>query len=379
MAEKNQRNLRTWIEIDRQALASNFKHLNRIAGTRRAMAVVKSNAYGHGMVLVAKFLSTLTPDTHHLLPRLWFGVDSITEAMRLRKERIKNPILVLGYTLPEKFSEAGRKNISVTVAHFEGLDALVRLKTRPQFHLKIDSGMHRQGFQASDIPRLIAELEKHHLAPRGVYSHLAKAEDAQASKKQRQAFESCLAMLRGAGIRPGIIHMNGTGGAILRPRSRYDMVRLGIGLYGYLPSRDYRYPVKRNFLKPALTWKTIVAEVKQVKKGERIGYDLTERLKRDTLVAILPVGYWHGLDRGLSSIGEALIRGRRAKILGRVSMDITAVDATGIRGVKVGDEVALIGRQGRDAISADEMAAKINTISYEVLTRINPLIERVLI
>lgn len=370
MAGKIQKNLRTWIEIDRQALDSNLKRLSRVAGTRRVMAVVKSNAYGHGIVLVSKLLA------RH--KRLWFGVDSMVEALRLRRERIGNPILVLGYTLPAKLSGAARKNISITVAHFEGLKFFTRLKARPEFHVKIDSGMHRQGFQASDIPRLIAELKKHRLAPQGVYSHLAKAEEAKASEKQRQAFESCLAAFRGANIRPGIIHMNGTGGALLRPLSRYDMVRVGIGLYGCLPSRKHRYPAGENFLKPSLAWKTIVAEVKRVKKGERIGYDLTERLRRDTTVAILPVGYWHGLDRGLSSIGEALIRGKRAKILGRVSMDITAVDATGIREVKVGDEVALIGRQGRDAIYADEMAAKINTISYEVLTRINPLIERVL-
>lgn len=369
--------MRTWIEIDRQALVSNLKRLKERAGSRRIMAVVKSNAYGHGIVLVAKFLSALAPDAYRLSLRLWFGVDSMAEALRLRKEGVNNPILVLGYTLPAKLPEAGRKSITVTIAHFEGLKALARLKRRPEFHIKIDSGMHRQGFQMGDILRLIAELKKHRLAPQGVYSHLAKAEDARVSAQQRKTFESCLAALRSAGINTGIIHMNGTGGAILRLRSRYDMARLGIGLYGYLPSRGYRYPLKKNFFRPVLTWKTIVAEVKQVKKGEWIGYDLTERLKRDTIVAILPVGYWHGLDRGLSSIGEALIRGRRAKILGRVSMDITAVDATGIRGVKVGGEVVLIGRQGQDAISADEMAAKINTISYEVLTRINPLIERI--
>ena len=125
-----------------------------------------------------------------------------------------------------------------------------------------------------------------------------------------------------------------------------------------------------------MTWKTIIGEVKRVRKGERVGYDLTERLTRDTVVAVLPIGYWHGYDRGLSSIGEVLVRGRRAKVLGRVSMDMTAVDVTGNPGVRIGDEVVLIGRQGREFIGADEMAGKISTTAYEILTRVNPLIRR---
>lgn len=371
MLQKGPKNLRTWIEIDWRALELNLKHLSRIARTRYAMAVVKSNAYGHGIALVSKFFAK-----KHA--RLWFGVDSIVEALKLRRERIQNHVLVLGYTMPGRLRDAAEKKISVTISHFDGLKAIVRLKKRPAFHIKLDSGMHRQGFQASDMPRLIAELKKFRLAPQGVYTHLANAEGATVSERQRRIFVSCLAMFRGAGIRPGIIHMSGTGGAILRPLSRFDMVRLGIGLYGYFPSRRHRYPVAKNFLKPVLTWKTIVSEVKQIKRGERIGYDLTERLKRDTAVAMLPVGYWHGLDRGLSSVGEVLIRGRRAKILGRVSMDITAVDAAGIPGVRIGDEVVIIGASGRERITADEVAERIGTISYEVLTRTNPLIRRIL-
>ncbi len=371
MARKTRGNLRTWIEIDTRALKFNLRQFKRLVGKRLVMAVVKSNAYGHGIVLVSKLLA------QH--KRLWFGVDSIVEAVRLRREGIRNPILVLGYILPRRFPAAVRGNIILTVSQFENVRALGRMRARPAFHIKIDSGMHRQGFQPHDLPRLIQTLQKSNLMPHGIYSHLAKPEDAQVSERQRKVFASCLAVFRSEGIRPGIIHMSGTGGAILRPRARFDMVRLGIGLYGYLPSRGYRYPVKKNFLRPVLAWKTIIGEVKDVAKGERIGYDLTERLKRNSRVAILPVGYWHGLDRGLSSVGEVLIRGRRAKILGRVSMDITAVDVSGIPNVRVGDEAVLIGRQGRDAIDADGMAAKINTISYEVLTRINPLIERVVI
>ncbi len=148
------------------------------------------------------------------------------------------------------------------------------------------------------------------------------------------------------------------------------MVRLGIGLYGY-------YPEKRVRLKPVLIWKTIVSEVKRVEKGEWVSYDRTERLKRDSKIAILPIGYWHGFDRGLSSKGEVLIRGKRARVLGRVTMDMTMVDVTDIPGVRIRDEVVIIGKQGKYRITADDVAEKINTTSYEILTRINPLIRKV--
>lgn len=166
--------------------------------------------------------------------------------------------------------------------------------------------------------------------------------------------------------------MSATGGVWER-RDRYPMVRIGFGLFGYL-----RRPVAKNPLQPVLTWKTVVSEVKRVKRGERIGYDFTEQFRRDSVIAILPIGYWHGFDRGLSGVGEVLVRGKRAKVMGRVSMDMTAVDVTNIRGVAIGDEAVLIGRQGSEFVGADEIAEKIRTTAYEVLTRINPLIRRVI-
>lgn len=363
------------------------------------MAVVKSNAYGHGLALVAKLLANFQfPSAGwrtKFQKRLWFGVDSVTEALRLRREGIRNPILVLGYTLPLRLQEAAAENITITVSNFEGLKALAKLRKQIKFHIKIDTGMHRQGFQEDDLPRLIRELQKERLMPEGVYSHLASAENKQFSKNQIAAFIHAVETLRLAGIAPKFIHIASTGG-IMRYRLAFaNIVRLGLSLYGYLPDR------RRGVARPVLTWKTIVSEVKRVKKGERIGYDATERLKRDSTIAVLPIGYWHGFDRRLSKVGEVLIHGRRCRVLGRVSMDMTAVDITDIDsklkiknekvnphtkglsprlygvGVKIGDEVVLIGRQGREFIGADEMAEKIGTISYEVLTRLNPLIKRI--
>ena len=245
------------------------------------------------------------------------------------------------------------------------------------------------------MAKLIAALRQYRLVPEGAYSHYAFPEHARDSRMQLNCFERCARELAAAGILPKFLHLSATGG-VWEKRDHYPMVRIGFGLYGY-PRR----PVRENPLRSVLTWKTVVGEVKYVKKGERIGYDFTERFKRDSTIAILPVGYWHGYDRGLSSIGNVLIRGKRAKVMGRVSMDITAVDVTGIRGVRIGDAAVLIGRQapleasrrrrlprqkrgpltgqGREFIGADEVASKIGTTAYEVLTRINPLIRRVIV
>jgi len=373
------RGLRTWIEIDAQALRHNAAEFRKLIGPRTAlMAVVKSNAYGHGLVQVAKLLASYQPPASSS-QQLWFGVDSIVEALRLRREGIKNPILVLGYTLPARIRDAARGRVSVTISNFEALAAWARSRHRPAFHLKFDTGMHRQGFQEREMPELIRAINALRLVPEGVYSHYAAAENAALAKEQRSAFERCLAALRRAGIRPKCIHMSSTGSAVRGREGRDTIIRVGLGNYGYLPNG------RRGVLRPVLSWKTIVGEVKRVKKGERIGYDLTERLKRDSMIAILPIGYWHGFDRGLSSIGEVLIRGKRAKVMGRVSMDMVAVDVTDIdrelKGkslkVKVGEEAVLIGHSGREFIGADDIAKKIGTSAYEVLTRINPLIRRV--
>lgn len=374
--------VRTWIEIDRRSLFFNLRQFQRRAKPANLMAVVKSNAYGHGLSLVAKLLSSEKLEIGN--QKLWFGADSITEALRLRKDGIKNPILVLGYTLPARFREAARKRITITISSFEGLNTYATTKIRPAFHVKFDTGMHRHGFQESELPELIRTLRAHRLTPAGAYSHLAVATDRAFSKQQFGAFDRCLRALRDAGIRPAVIHCNKTEGILFYPR-RDTLARLGIGLYGYLP--DAGRPIRgrasgqrvppRGFVRPVLSWKTVVSEVKRVKKGERIGYDLTYRFPRDATIAVLPIGYWHGFDRGLSNRGEVLIRGKRAPVRGRICMDITMVEVTDIPGVRVGDEAILIGKQGEERITADDIGRAIDTTSYEVLTRINPLIKKI--
>ena len=351
----------------------------------RLMAVVKSNAYGHGLVLVARALASSQR-------RLWFGVDSIVEATRLRHEGIKNPILVLGSTLPTRMSEAAENQITLTISNFDSLAALAKLKIRPDFHIKIDTGMHRQGFLPEYVFKLIKLLKRFKLVPQGVYTHLTAAKDIAYptyTLEQLKKFNEAVLKLKKAGFKNLIRHAAASGGTLLFPQSRLDMVRVGMGLYGYWPSPEsqigflshYRgFASIVNFeLKPVLSWKTIIGEIKKIPKGSYLGYDLTERVSRKTRIAVLPIGYWHGYDRGLSSIGEVLVKGKRAKILGRVSMDMIVVDVTDIPKTRIGEDVGLIGKQGKGVILADELALKIGTSQYEFLTRINPLIKRILI
>ena len=330
-----------------------------------------------------------------LQKRLWFGVDSVVEALRLRREGIKNPILVLGLTLSSRLKEAYDHDITLTVSNFDALISLIRANKRIKFHLKVDTGMHRQGFLESDITRLIKLLKLNKLSPQGIYTHFASAKDAAYptyTLEQIKKFHNIIVKFKKAGFKNFISHSAASGGAIIFPESHMDMVRIGMGLYGYWPSPEskIKFSIQDNskniILKPILTWKTIISEMKEIPAGSYVGYDLTEKVSKKTKIAVLPIGYWHGYDRGLSGIGEVLIGGRRAKVLGRVSMDMITVDITDIGNKpidkslkpKVGDEAVLIGKQGKKEIWADELALKINTSQYEILTRINPLIRRVI-
>ncbi len=359
---KNSR-LRTWIEIDPRAVAHNYRTLRKFLGPKIGlMAVVKSNAYGHGLVPFAKLLSPLGAD--------WFGVDSVVEAERLRAAGIKTPILVLGYTRPALYGQAARLGITLTISSRESLSQLLTSNFQPPIHLKVDTGMHRQGFRFEDFKKLLPKFKP--LKLRGIYSHLAASDGKWRSVTQAQIreFENFLAPMSDRRL---IRHLAATGGAMAYPEARFDLVRIGIGLYGLWPNEDLRRWFAPTVpLRPALTWQTIVSEVKTLSAGGRVGYDLTERVKPGTKLAVCPVGYWHGYPRALSSVGEVVVRGQRAKVIGRVSMDMIVVDVTRVRGVKAEDVVTLIG----DGLPAEQLAELAQTSNYEIITRLNPLIER---
>ncbi len=378
--EAQKQNLRTWIEINQQALKNNHNVFRRLIGPKcLLMSVVKSNAYGHDLIDFTRAAENFGVD--------WFGVDSIVEAESLRKAGLRKPVLVLGHTLQNRVEAAAKNRISLTVADFSALKNLKNIKQRGaklKIHLKVDTGMHRQGFFVSELPAVIKILKSQSAAAlEGVYTHFASAKNPAfpaETLNQIEEFKKAVDIFESAGFSGFIKHAAATAGTIIFPQSHFDLVRVGIGLYGLWPSKETRAAFKDKMkLKPVLAWKTIVGQIKNFPKGSKIGYDLTEILGRPSRVAILPIGYWHGFPRSLSGIGKVLIGGHEAKVLGRVSMDMISVDVTNVRNVKIGDEAVLIGKQGKLEISVDELAYLSDTINYEITTRLNPLIKRIMV
>lgn len=373
--------LRTWIEVDKKSLVHNYRVLRKFIGKRtKFLGVVKSNAYGHDLIELSKELVRIGVDA--------LGVDSLVEGITLRKAGIKTPILVLGYTLPTLFDEARKHHIAITISNFEMLHRALRPRkgTKPlRVHIKVDTGMHRQGFQLHELPKLILALTKNSqgdssgIFVEGLYTHFAEAKNPRSgdnTRRQIKEFTQWISAFHAVGLTP-VIHASATGGTLLYPSAHFDMVRIGIGLYGLWPSREAeRACANKLKLKPVLSWRAVVSEVKGVKKGDRVGYDLTEMLTRETVLAVIPVGYWHGFPRLLSGKGRVLIHGKTARVVGRVSMDMIVVDVTDIPKVAAGDVATLIGKDGKEEIKAGELAQFAATTHYEIVTRLNPLMKR---
>ncbi|MEN9558388.1 MAG: hypothetical protein RL141_757 [Candidatus Parcubacteria bacterium] len=370
--------MKTWVEISRSALRYNLAVLSGAAKPAKVIAVIKSNAYGHGLGVVAKALGTLPA---------WFGVDSVEEGIALRRLGVKRPILVIGYVLEGLLDICVENSLSFVVYNIESLKKISRIKAKKgafRIHLPIETGTTREGFSLKELSAILTCIKQ---APsihlEGTYMHFSDVERAKKSsyaQLQLQNYWKALHLISAWGMSPGLRHTASSAAVLLRPDARFDLVRPGISLYGLWPSQDVRDAIHvHTKLRPVLTWKTVIAQVKDVQKGITVGYDRTERLKRHSKIAVLPVGYSDGIDRKYSSRGYALIRGHRCKILGRICMNMCMVDVTDVPGVRPNDEVVLIGKQKNQEISAESFAETIGTINYEVVTRINPLIERRLV
>lgn len=379
----NQRPYKTWVEVSRSALVENATTLKRATGPKTAlMAVVKSNAYGHGIPETVKALAKAPVD--------WFGVDAMREAEAVRKAGTKKPVLILGYTPFADAAAAVRQGFSQIVYNKENVARLAKAGTRrrpAKIHLKLETGTSRQGILPEDLPSFAAFLRRlPTVQVEGVSTHYANIEDTTDptyAMGQRSRFEDMVATLSKEGVKPPMIHSACSAAVLLYPETHYAMARSGIAMYGLWPSKETKASAmqkgKSPTLRPALSWKTVIAQTKTLPEGSPVSYGLTERLGRRSRVAVIPVGYWDGFDRKLSSVGRVLVRGRRAKVLGRVCMNMCVVDVTDIPGVKIEDEVTIIGRQGSDAIAAEDLAGAVGTINYEIVTRINPLIPRILV
>lgn len=398
---------KTWVEISKQNLLHNVEQfLSLLKPETYFMAVVKSNAYGHGLREVAQILSHgnftklsfVTNNKAKLL--LWFGVDNLDEARVVREVAPKHPVLVLGYTQNERLREAAKLGARITVYNWETARALQHLfpersvtkskgpstssGSKLFVHVKVETGTTRQGIPESEAVKFVKALQKiHGIEVEGISTHFADSEDTRSkyALSQLARYNRIIRGLERAKIAPPIRHMACTAATLRLPQAHGNLVRVGIGLYGLWPSENVKLKMQnvKFSLKPVLTWKTIVAQVKSVKKGTPVSYDRTERVARDSRIAVLPVGYWDGYDRGLSKIGHVLIGGKRCKIVGRICMNMCMADVTDVRGVKSEDEVVLLGNQNREEVSAEEIAEKLSTINYEVVTKINPTLPRIVV
>jgi alanine racemase len=375
----------TWVELDREALLANLRAFRRRVGPRVALCpVVKANAYGHGLAEVARLAA----------PHVGFlAVQALEEAVALRRAHVRRPILVLGYVPLAALPPAVRAGFHLSVSNRETLAALARigrrLGRRVPVHLELETGTRRLGVVAEHLPEFAAVLHdaRDALALAGVSTHFANIEDTTNhtyARAQLRAYRTGLERLATLGLRPRLRHTACSAAAILFDETHFDLVRLGISLYGHWPSRETLVSsrarrVTHLRLRPVLTWKTRVAQLQEVPVGATVGYGCSYRTTRRSRLAVLPVGYWDGYDRGLSNIGRVLVRGREAPVRGRVCMNMTMVDVTDIPGVALEDEVVLLGTQGEAQVSAEDLATLLGTIPYEVLTRINPTLPRIVV
>jgi alanine racemase len=376
----------TWAEVSRSALRSNYRILRDQASRvgADAVAVIKANAYGHG---AAEALGVLIDDGCD-----WFAVTCLDEALLLQPQLKNHRTLVLSGLFEGEAAQAVRHALTPVLGSPDELAWLAEAVPEPAeppvpLHLEIDTGMARQGIQWNDTAALdgfAARLRQHpQLLLEAVMTHFASPEDPESTQtaEQLERLRAALDTLREQGIAPPLIHAGNSATlfeaaqiAMLREIARQNgsrlLLRPGIALYGYGPHAAERG------LQPVLSWKTRIAALRTIAAGEAVSYNATFRASRPTRIALLPVGYADGYNRLLSNRGEVLVRGRRAPIAGRVTMDQTMIDVSDIADAAIGDEVVLLGRQGTERITADNLAAHSGTIAYEVLCAIGIRVPR---
>ncbi len=360
--------------IDTEALRHNYSVLKRlIPNGARIMAIVKANAYGHGDIEVARVLEGV--GCCH------FGVAILEEGCRLRQAGIKGTIVILGGIYPGQVMEIFGLDLTPVVFDLDGarvIDAAAAsMGAVKKIHVKIDTGMGRLGVPSAGAIPFFEEIKRlRHVSVEGVLSHFSESESVDRGFTQRQLkeFLGVVEGIKGLGFSPDIIDMANSAAALDYPASHLGMVRPGLMLYGSYPSQRLRESID---LRPVLELKTRIMSLKRVPAGYPVSYGRTFVTKRESLIATLPLGYADGLPRRLSGTGEAIVGGLRVPLAGRVCMDLAMCDVTDVPGVKTGDEAVIIGAQGGERITVEEVAEKAGTISYEVLCNISGRVPRV--
>lgn len=369
--------MRCSIQLDGEALRHNYRSFKDLASPSVAMPIIKSNAYGHGLEQVYEALKTESPP--------WFGVNYLVEAEQLRALGFKGRVLVVGPLSASQIARAGELDLDIFLVEPLMLDTWFALQKKPRGHLKVDTGMSRQGFHPEDITPLIPRLKlaKGHLV--GLCSHFANVEDVLSQSyalQQLASFERVAERLAGEGFEL-MQHIAASSSALIMPSSRFALTRIGISLYGLWPSRTNQLSflqsqTERIELKPVMKWITEVAIVKRISAGQFIGYGCTYKALRDMNIAVLPVGYYEGYPRMASNRGHVLIEGEQCPIVGRICMNMMMVDISHLREISVGTEVTLLGKDGDETIEATAIGDWAETIHYEIVTQLNPNIPKIL-
>lgn len=364
----------TWAEISLKDYTYNLSKIKKLVGSEvKLMAVVKANAYGHGLVEMGKAARNFGVD--------FLGVVCLFEGRLLREAGIKTPVLILNYIDPEGVKKALDLSLTVNAMDEEvlrSLDTYARKKGRKaKIHVKIDSGMHRAGLMPEEAPGFIRSIEGYkNIELEGIFTHFATSDEKSLdfTREQLRRFNS---VLKSPKLPKNIIIHAANSGATLRmPETYFNMVRPGVISYGMVPSNDFKMPFDPH---PILELKTKIVQVRSIGIGETVGYGRTFKAEKETTVGLIPVGYGDGYRRGPNNSGYVLYKGKKVKLLGRVSMDQSSIDLTGIKDVKVGDEVVLISKNRNSGLTVDNVAANWGTINYEVTTSLAGRVSRVFI
>jgi alanine racemase len=364
----------TWVEVDLEAVAYNVRQVKEIVGPDvQVQAVLKADAYGHGAITVAR--TALNNGASSC------GVASVNEAVRMRQSGVDAPILVLGYTPTWLAKQALLHDITLTLYDADVARAYSRaateLRRTARVHVKVDTGMGRLGLLPDQVVSFVQDIrDLPGLDLEGIFTHFSVADDEtlEYTRWQLDRFLKAVGQLAGMGMNFRLVHCANSAALLRLPEARFNMVRLGLAMYGLQPSPHVQLP---DGFRPALAWKTTIAQVKTLPPGSYVSYGNTYQTQGEETIAVIPVGYADGFRRAPTHWHSVLVRSQRAPIVGRVCMDQTMIDVSHIPNVRVGDEVVLIGRQGDDAITAEEVADWLGTINYEVVSEILARVPRV--
>jgi alanine racemase len=385
-----------WAEVSLGALAHNLEAIRKYVNPpeekrkspRKILSIVKGNGYGHGGPQVAKALEKAGSD--------WFGVTCTDEGIAVRQAGVRKPILLLTSFVPGEESRLVEHDLTAVIHRCEQLESLNRAAARRggkkavPFQLKVDTGMNRLGIATGDVECFARQLGKcKHLQLTGILSHFASSEVftntavGQQTREQEERFYAAVERLRALGIDPGIVHLANSAAIVTRPETWADMVRPGVILYGYHPGYDpmeKREEAERRLpLKPVMSLRTRIISLRNVPTGAGVGYNATFVAKRPTRIGVLAAGYGDGIHRSLGNHGNVLLRGKLVPIVGIVSMDVTMIDATDVKGAEIGDVATIYGTDGSEILPANRVARGVGTVTSDLLCAVSQRVPRLYI